>query len=769
MRYLFFVVLIFVQSHSSIAQEKTLSLDVKNIPLVSVLNQLESTFDIRFSYSDQLLSEEKITLQLNKRTLTDILKILNKRTNFNFESISERNIILLKKTSNLTWNHTQFLNEIILQDYITNGIHKQKDGSFKILPKKLNILPGITEPDLFQNIQLLPGVISLEETATDIHVRGGSPDQNLILWDGIKIYHSGHLFGTFSAFNPYITNKINFINKGTDARYGDRISSVIDIKTNNEIATKTTGGFGFNMIEADAFLEIPVIKNKFSILVSARRSFTDFLSTNTYLKLSDKVFQNETTNSLLKGDNIFYYYDYSIKANWKLSNHDLINFSYLNIENELETKYDDSDTNTLFKDKLETENRGYNLSWKKKWNSRIYHQLNVYYSDYTLALAQSINSNNDFIRSTKKTNKVDDAGINFNLDYKIRSNQNISFGYQFANNGIKYSLNNHSNDNLLTNNNVLNTHAFYSSYHYNNEKLFNIIGGIRLQYYTSLNKFEIEPRLNIYRKLSPYLTINFTAERKTQAVSQINETINSGLSLENQIWIISTPPQIPVIESLQFSGGLTYSKNNWNIEVDTYIKEIEGLTTLNNGFIDIEEFQFSHGESTVFGVDFYVKKHIQNYFTWASYTFNNIRNSFEGINEDKTFPANTDITNNFYWSHEYDFNNFQFAMGWRWHTGKPYSKAIGIEEDPNGNNFLVYDGINNYRLPNYNRVDFSTTYKFKISNTFRGKAGISILNLLDKENVLNRKYSIGKSNENITTIDTRSNQRVFNLVFRVFW
>jgi len=275
--------------------------------------------------------------------------------------------------------------------------------------------------------------------------------------------------------------------------------------------------------------------------------------------------------------------------------------------------------------------------------------------------------------------------------------------------------------------------------------------------------------LNIYKDLSPHLSINFTFERKTQAVSQINETINSGLSLENQIWTIANPSQIPVIESQQFSGGLTYSKNNWNIEVDTYFKEIEGLTTLNNGFIDIEEFQFNHGESVVFGVDLYVKKRIQNYFTWASYTFNNIKNNFEGINEDKTFSANTDITNNFYWAHEYNYNNFQFALGWRWHTGKPYSKAIEIEEDQDGNSYLIYDGINNYRLTNYNRVDFSTTYKFKISNTFRGKAGFSVLNLLDKENILNRKYTIESTNKTISTIDTHSNQRVFNLVFRFFW
>lgn len=769
MRYLFFLTFLLGQLITSFAQEKTLSLNVKNTPIVSILNEIESSFDVRFSYSDKSVSNEKISIEFQNNTIDQIVKFLNKKSNLFFEFISEKNIVVLTKKDKFHVNDTQILNEIIVKNYITEGIHKQTDGSYTLFPKKLKILPGITEPDLFQTIQLLPGVISLEETSTDIHVRGGSSDQNLVLWDGIKIYHSGHLFGTFSAFNPYITNKISFINKGTNTKYGDRISSVIDIQTNNKVAKKSSGGIGFNLIEADAFVEIPVIKNKLSVLVSARRSFTDFILSNTYLKLSEKVFQNETTNSILKGDRNFYFFDYSLKANWKISDNDLVNFSYLNIENELETNYNDQKKNILFKDKLETENKGYNLSWKKNWNTRIDHQINAYYSNYGLLLNESIVQDHISDISAVRTNRVNDAGINFNLNYKLRSDQNISAGYQFSNNHIKYMLNNNTKKDPVSSDRTLNSHAVYTSYHYNNPKLFNLTGGLRLNYYSSLQKFELEPRLNIHKNLSHHLNINFTAERKTQAVSQINETINSGLSLENQIWTIANPPQIPIIESQQISAGLTYSINNWTLEIDTYYKEIEGLTTLNKGFIDIEDFTFSQGESTVLGLDLHAKKRFKNYLTWASYTYNKIKNHFEDINENESFSANTDIPHNLYWSHEYNYNNFQFALGWRWHSGKPYSKAIAVKEDSSGNSFLIYDGINNYRLPNYNRLDFSTTYHLKISNTFNGKIGVSILNMLDTENILNRKYGINDTDGSINTIETKSHQRVFNLVFRLFW
>lgn len=771
MRIPLFCFFIFLQTYI-LAQEKTMSFNVKEQSLVTVLNQLENNFNVRFSYSDKVVTNKKLTLEVQNKTITEIINILNNYTDLQFSFVSNRNIIIRRNNNSISIDEIQVLNEIILKNYLTKGIHKQKDGSFKISPKEIDLLPGITEPDVFQSLQLLPGVISPDETATGIHVRGGTPDQNLILWDGIKIYHSGHLFGTFSAFNPYITDDIMFINKGTDAKYGDRVSSVIDINTNNDVTSKFKGGFGLNLIEVDAFFEVPIVKNKLSVLASVRRSFTDFLISNTYVKLSDKVFQNTISDTILKGDNNFFYFDYNLKVNWKLSKHNTVNFSFVNVENELETDLKDTGNRIVFTDLLETENSGINLNWKKFWSSKFSHQFNTYYSKYGLSFHQTTIFNDTTENFFEKLNMVNDFGANLNLIYKISNNQSISTGYQFSNNQIKYTLSNvEQNENETNSDQILNTHSFYTSYRYKNKKIFDINAGMRLNYYASLKELVFEPRLNIYKKISPVFSLNLTVEKKTQAVSQINETIERSLSLENQLWVISNNDQIPMIKSWQYTGGITFSKNNWNFEIDAYYKEIEGLTTLNRGFIDIDDFNFKKGESVVKGIDFYLKKQFGNYKTWTSYTLSTIKNHYEELNEDKSFPANADIPHIFYWSHEYTYKHFQFALGWRWHTGKPYSNAIGIEVDDYGDKILEYDGINAYRLPNYNRLDFSSTYNFKISKDrkINGRIGVSVLNILNEENILNRSYIINPSTEEINAIDTKSLQRVSNIVFRVNW
>jgi hypothetical protein len=503
-------------------------------------------------------------------------------------------------------------------------------------------------------------------------VRGGSPDQNLILWDDIKIYHSGHLFGTFSAFNPYITEDVQFINKGTDAKYGDRVSSVIDIKTSNDIASNFHGGIGLNMIEADAFFETPIIKDKLSVLMSVRRSFTDVIASKTYVKLSDKVFQNSLSNTNLTGDTNFFYFDYNFKINWKIAENNFMHISYINIENELDNNLSNTENIPVFKDKLETENIGLSYNWDKKWSDKLAHQLHIYQSKYDLNFFETYAFGEQANNASQKSNSILDIGLNLDFSYQIAADQNLSGGYQFSNNHIKYSF---SNSNAISSNQILNSHALYGTYHYKNEKLFDIHAGVRLNYYDLIEQIAFEPRLNLFKKLNPNLNLNLTAERKTQAVSQINEIFTSSLTLENELWVISNNDAFPLVKSLQFTGGFSYTKNNWNFEIDAYFKEISGLTSLNIGFIDVTDSNVKEGESLIKGVDFYLKKQFGNYKTWASYTLSSVKNHFEGINEDKSFSANTDITNNLYWSNEYSYKKFQFALGWRWHTGKPYSKA----------------------------------------------------------------------------------------------
>ena len=141
--------------------------------------------------------------------LTEALDFLKNETQLDFEILDSRFIVIKIPTSSSTPFITQRLEEVVVTNYLTKGITKLNDGSTIVKPESFGILPGLIEPDILQTIQALPGVLSIDETVSNINIRGGTHDQNLFLWDGIKMYQSGHFFGLISAFNPYTTKQIN--------------------------------------------------------------------------------------------------------------------------------------------------------------------------------------------------------------------------------------------------------------------------------------------------------------------------------------------------------------------------------------------------------------------------------------------------------------------------------------------------------------------------------------------------------------------------------
>jgi hypothetical protein len=194
-------ILIFLVPFYMMSQEKT-SVQYSSTPLNQVFIDIEKKFSIKLSFNSEIVNEQFITFQFEDATLDEILIAIETQVNIEFRKESERYYVI-KKIPQTDLTSTQQLQEVVIKEYLTTGISREnEDTAILVSPKKLGILPGLTEPDVLQSIQLLPGVQSPTETAAGIYIRGGTPDQNLVLWDGIKIYHSGHFFGTISAFNP---------------------------------------------------------------------------------------------------------------------------------------------------------------------------------------------------------------------------------------------------------------------------------------------------------------------------------------------------------------------------------------------------------------------------------------------------------------------------------------------------------------------------------------------------------------------------------------
>ncbi|MEM6686885.1 MAG: TonB-dependent receptor plug domain-containing protein, partial [Bacteroidota bacterium] len=428
------------------------------------------------------------------------------------------------------------LGTVLLSNYLTSGINKNSNGDISLSPSKLGILPGLTEPDVLQSIQLLPGIQSPNETASGLFIRGGTPDQNLILWDGIKMYHSGHFFGLISAFNPYVIEEVSVYKSGTETRYGDRISGVIDIQTDTKVPEKLSGGFGFNMTHADAYLKLPISKN-FGVTVSARRAFTDILETFTYNNFSDRVFQNtkitESTeiidNVFSETENNFFFTDYTIKLIGKLSEKDEIMVSNLRTKNELDFMSEIDVFEETSRDQLSIENSGFSGFWKRQWNPNFSHTVDAYYSRFNFDYLGTFRG--DIVGTTEqdqKRNQIKDIGFSYNTNWKLNEKNSIQSGYQFSSNDVSFGFSGFTGteEGVTTydvgEENINNSHALFASYKYNNKNKLIVNAGLRMNYFSTTKETFFEPRLYVEKKLNNSFSLNFSGELKHQAVKKTN-------------------------------------------------------------------------------------------------------------------------------------------------------------------------------------------------------------------------------------------------------
>lgn len=648
------------------------------------------------------------------------------------------------------------LDEVLISDYITQGVSKKQNGGIQVSPKKLGILPGLIEPDVLLSLQLLPGIQSPNETASGLQIRGSSPDQNLVLFDGIKMYQSGHFFGLISSFNPYVTKNINVFRSGTEAKFGDRIGGVLDISSGEEVPDFEVG-FGVNLTHADVFVKTPLLNNKVGLVFSARRSITDWVETLTYKNFSESVFQNTRIFEGLNEDtrltnvnNDFYFKDYNLKVVADLSDKSKVSLSNLFNKNELNYSSENPRFRETSSDFIAYQNKGTRINWNYKFNSNLSQNIDVHYSEYDFeylgSRAQQRNDpNNNNNKNFEVQNTVKDNGIYYDLSYKISDKLNLNSGYQYSNTKVHYLFQNNFNNSvnkLLNDENSSNiSQALFSEIKYNNSKSYLSVG-LRANHFSSVNQWFFEPRLFASTKVSENLTVKASGEIKNQAVSQIIERRNNGVGLENNVWAVANS-EIPILKSQQISAGFIYRKNGWNFDLDFYKKKIQGITLMTEE-VSSQGLPYLFGESDIYGVDVLLKKRFGNYRSWISYSYANIQQEFKGLNNDNAFSGIDEIPHSFTWSHTYKLHQLELSLGWKMRSGIPYTSATGTYLDNNNNLRISYGGVNEKRLPNYQKVDFSSTYSFNFSKKkkVQGKIGLSLLNVFNQRNILDRTYEL---------------------------
>jgi ferric enterobactin receptor len=671
-------------------------------------------------------------------------------------------------------------------------------STIRLSPAKLATLPNIGERDIFRGFQLMPGVGGSNEASSGLYVRGGTPDQNLVIYDGFTIYHVDHLYGFFSAFNANAIKDVQLYKGGYDARYGGRLSSVVQLTGKEGNAKHFNVGGNLSLLSANVFAEIP-IGDKFTSLVAFRRSYTGGI----YSKIFNKF--NTATQSTAQNQGFggrgggpgginsrfasvsttpkSYFYDLNSKFTYKPTKKDIISLSIFNGTDDLDNSTVittpaqlvargitfDNTTN----DKTNYGNLGSSLKWSHRFNDKFYNNTLVSFSKYystrnrlsTIKITRNngtpIELNTGFVQD----NSLEDFSLRSDFEYKLNTSNDISFGLQLTQNRVKYDYTQNDTVKVLNRNNTGNLSVFYLQDNIK-YKWLKITPGIRINQFSVTKKVYIEPRLNILVNVLEglkFVAATGVYHQFAQRVEQ--EDILNGSS---NFWLLPDGNNIPISSSNHFIAGLNYETKKYYFSVETYYKSLSNLTQYSlrvqarpsrgpdgggqggpaagatGGTSTVLE-NFFVGNGSAKGVEFLVQKKAGAYNGWLSYTLSQALNNFAAFST-KDFPASQDVRNEFKMTHNYRWKKFDFSATWIYATGRPYTAPEGgytiALPDGSTRSYNIIGAKNGKRLPDYHRLDVAATYNFKLFNGLPSTLSASVFNVYGRKNVWYKQFSI---------------------------
>ena len=656
---------------------------------------------------------------------------------------------------------------ILIETYLVRGIDKRQDWTTSIDYSRFSLLPGLIESDVLQTVQALPGILSVDETVSNINIRGGSHDQNLMLWDDIKMYQTGHFFGLISSFNPLMTQTATVINNGSDVSLTDGISGTIHMQTDKQIDSKFNGVFGINFLNAELFSNIPV-GNKSSLQIASRKSLDDFVRTPTYNVYFDRVTQEteaeNNASNVTNSNQDFNFYDASLRWLYQPTDKDQIRLNFILVNNNLgfNENADINGTLRTRRSSISQNSVAVGLNYTREWNNQWQSMVSVYETDYKL---QSVNADVLSNQLQLQENVVSETSIKIDNTYK----QNLwrfNLGYQFTETEV-INLNDIDLPRFVRRDEeVLREHgAFGQAWYKDSNNDFSVRAGVRANYLTSFEKVIIEPRLSIRKSVGEYIEIEALSEFKHQSTSQVVNFQNDFLGIENRRWQLTDNDSIPVLLSKQVSLGFMFKNNGWLLDTKGYYKTVDGITTQSQSFTTKYEFAKEKGSYNAYGFEFLCRKKFSNFSSWLSYSYINNTYTFEDL-EDIEFPSNFDITHSVTIGSTFSNKSWNISAGLNYRTGNPTSVPLNgseiIDDDVN------FDQANNERLLDYLRIDASAVYKFKISNTFKSEIGASVWNISNRENAINNYYRINE-NDAVERFSRFSLDLTANAVLRLYF
>ena len=666
------------------------------------------------------------------------------------------------------------LGEVIV-NYIAPPIQKSSSGGYAFNLSNFKTSPGSVNPDIFELLQLIPGINTPNEDH-EIFVRGGTPDQNQLLWNSIRVFQSNHANGNLSSLNPYGISTIKLYVKGVPPAYGEHTSGLIILdgfkpNTTDQIFE---GSIGVGLIDADMANSL-YLGEKLELHLSARQSFNTVLTDRFKSIAFNKLIDNTIPYQAFSKQKINYS-DYTFSTRWRMDPNAFVDAYAFYLDDEL--GYELTENALEYKDLLNTRNYGLGLRHivnRSDWR-RLY---TISYSDFELLYDRQLfeyeydpeddEYETDYKDLTYRDNHIKEVFIKTQHTKIFDEKWSALWGADliYRNVALKNEATRNDQiqltDNQLTGFNYALFGAVKSSYF--DKYTFEV--GLRYNYYQPLQISRIEPRVNLTRSLSKSWLLNTTFEKKSQSIYKTNETIQNSSSISNNLWTAIGGDLYPLLRSSQFSVGATHKKDRFIFDLDFYKRSINGITTFNFGYVDPNDNDFHLGKAAIWGADLFMQKNWNPLTVWANYSFQDNQNAFDDLKSGIWFNSNFLVKNLFSTGFNYRFKNWSIDANYTHRSGVPYSEPTGASL-VNGDYQLRYDKLNTSFLPNFERVDASLSKRIDLKG-YKLDFKLALKNITNQRNVLDRIHLYDKSTAQIRVLDRYSMVPFFNFGLRLFY
>lgn len=666
------------------------------------------------------------------------------------------------------------------------NVQSTEVGRVEIPIETIKRLPAFFgEVDILKSIQLTPGVQSAGEGNSGYYVRGGGPDQNLILLDEAVVYNASHLLGFFSVFNADALKNVELIKAGMPANYGGRLASVMDIsmKEGNNKKYQIDGGIG--LISSRLTIQGPIKKEKSSFIISGRRTYLDLLM-KPFLKSS---------SPFKKGG--YYFYDLNAKINYYFSDKDRLFLSGYFGRDVFTMK-----GNSSFSNSIDWGNATATVRWNHLYNEKLFSNLTLIYSDYRFRMGAEQN-----LYEMKLFSGIKDYSAKLDYSYIPSIRHNIKFGAQYTYHIFTPNSASAKSDTTefdLGGTVKLYSHeaAVYISDDFDISEKFKLNAGLRYSMFFHVGPYDryilsetgkisdtihysAGDLIKMYHGLEPRVALKYSINKNsslkasfTMNYQYIHMVSYTSVSLPTDIWVPSTSLVKPQV-GYQYSIGyfLNLRKNMWETSVELYYKTLQNQIEFKEGASPEDNLKnntdnnFTFGKGWSYGGEIFIKKRLGKTTGWIGYTLSWTQRKFPEINQGRTYYAKYDRRHDISIVVSQQLGKrWSISAVWVYGTGNAITLPLS-RYFLNGNIIQEYSDRNAFRMPAYHRLDISATYegKEKPGKKFHSSWNFGIYNVYSR---MNPYYIYFETTGNLLDFDLKTSAKqvsLFPIIPSVTW